>query len=143
MSSWAITDYHTLTSGISPSPTSMQSTLTLQRTHSFPPSGQAPMATQSILHAYTLHPFPCAHQQNTVPRFLAPRPAVTVGQPSRTVAHGSGHAQRARLPLPGPTPPWGAPLGSALRAFGPPSGLTRLCPGQKLQRGQEQAEAGP
>lgn len=90
-----------------------------------------------------MHPFPCTHQQNMVP--VSPPPA-QLSHPqiaqSRTVAHG-GHAQRARLPLPDSTPSWGASLDSALRVLCPPSGLTRLCPGQKLQRGQEQAEAGP
>lgn len=50
---------------------------------------------------------------------------------------------RMPTPLPNSTPYFGASLDPALRVLSPPSRLTGLCPGQKLKRGQEQAEAGP
>lgn len=88
-----------------------------------------------------------------VTRFPDPPPhqAVTLtNRPesdTRPATPHRSHGQRARPPCtpptPDSTPSLGASMDPALRVLFSPSRLTGLRPGEKLQRHQEQAEAGP
>lgn len=141
--------YRTPASGVSPSPTPMQSALTLQRAHSFPPRGQAPIAATHSTRTLGDAPVPMHPPARRGPAF--PRP------PPRCHTHKSPRAGRSRTaaarkehasPFPAPPRP-GRPAGlcaprppPSLRAHPPASGAEAAArPG--AGRGRPAAGRGP